>query len=84
LVLALHVVLLGGYTLGCHSLRHAVGVIRDKISGNNASLKLYKCVCCLNKRHMLWALMSLIWVGFSDVYIRMCALGIWTDWKILI
>jgi len=32
---------------------------------------------------MLWAWMSLVWVGFSDVYVRLCSMGIWTDWRIL-
>jgi len=25
--------------------------------------------------------MSLIMVAFSDVYIRLCAMGIWHDWR---
>jgi hypothetical protein len=31
---------------------------------------------------MLWAWMSLFWVGFSDVYVRLCSMGIWHDWRI--
>jgi hypothetical protein len=31
---------------------------------------------------MLWAWMSLFWVGFSDLYVRLCAMGIWHDWRI--
>jgi hypothetical protein len=27
--------------------------------------------------------MSLFWVGFSDLYVRLCSLGIWHDWRIL-
>jgi len=34
-------------------------------------------------RHMLFAWLSLVWVGFSDLYVRLCATGTWTDWKIL-
>ena len=33
LVLAVNVVLLGGYTFGCHSLRHVVGGFMDRLSG---------------------------------------------------
>jgi hypothetical protein len=40
-------------------------------------------VTCLNRRHMLWAWMSLFWVGFTDLYVRLCSMGIWHDWKIL-
>src|SRR6185436_8782471 len=57
LVLALNVVLLGGYTFGCHSLRHVVGGFMDRLSGKPVRYNLYKCVSCLNRRHMLWAWM---------------------------
>jgi len=43
----------------------------------------YSRVSWLNERHMLFAWMSLFWVGFSDVYVRLCASGVWTDWRIL-
>jgi hypothetical protein len=26
--------------------------------------------------------MSLVWVCFTDLYVRMCAMGIWADWRI--
>jgi len=32
---------------------------------------------------MLWAWVSLFWVGFSDLYVRLCSMGIWHDGKIL-
>jgi hypothetical protein len=83
LVLALNVVLLGGYTFGCHSLRHLVGGFLDQLTRSPARLKMYDCVSCLNRRHMTWAWCSLIWVGFSDLYIRLCSMGVWTDLKIL-
>ncbi|HSR67409.1 MAG TPA: succinate dehydrogenase [Acidobacteriota bacterium] len=83
LVLALNVVLLGGYTLGCHSLRHLVGGYRDRLSKSPAQFASYRCVSCLNRRHMLWAWMSLFWVAFSDVYVRACSMGYLTDWRIL-
>lgn len=82
LVLAVNVTLLGGYTFGCHSLRHFVGGFMDRLSGKPVRHNLYKCVSCLNRRHMLWAWMSLFWVGFTDIYIRMCSMGVWSDWRI--
>ena len=82
-VLALNVVLLGSYTLGCHSLRHLVGGRKDCISGSAVQQTAYDCVSCLNRRHMLYAWLSLIWVGFSDVYVRLCSMGVWTDFRIL-
>jgi hypothetical protein len=83
LVLATNVVLLGGYTFGCHSLRHAVGGFMDRLSGAPIRRKAYWCVSCFNRKHMIWAWMSLFWVAFSDIYVRLCAMGIWTDWRII-
>ena len=34
-------------------------------------------------RHMLWAWISLFSVGFADLYVRLCAMGVWHDWRIL-
>ena len=82
IVLALNVTLLGGYTLGCHSLRHLIGGRRDEVSKSPACAKAYGCVSCLNRRHMLWAWMSLFMVGFADLYIRLCSMGVWRDVRI--
>ena len=82
-VLAINSVLLGGYTFGCHSLRHMVGGFMDRLSGAPVRRKVYMCVSCFNRKHMLWAWMSLFWVAFSDIYIRLCSLGTWTDLRIL-
>ena len=83
IVLAINVVLLGGYTFGCHSLRHLVGGFLDQPSKAPICQKGYNCVSCFNRRHMLWAWMSLFWVGFTDLYVRLCSMGIWTDLRIL-
>ena len=82
LVLATNVVLLGGYTLGCHSLRHLIGGCLDQLSKSPARKAAYDCAGCFNRRHMLWAWMSLFSVMFADLYVRMCAMGIWTDRRI--
>jgi hypothetical protein len=82
LVLTLNAILLGCYTLGCHSLRHLIGGISDVISRSPIRKTAYDCVSCLNARHMRFAWFSLVWVGFSDLYVRMCAMGVWTDWRL--
>ena len=82
-VLAMNVGLLGSYTLGCHSLRHLVGGGHDRMAGSPVRRSTYDCVSCLNRRHMLYAWMSLVWVGFSDVYVRLCSMGIWSDLRLL-
>jgi hypothetical protein len=83
LVLAANVTLLSCYTFGCHSIRHIVGGVKDRLSGTPVRKGAYDCVSCLNQRHMLFAWCSLFSVGFSDLYIRMCSMGVWTDWRIL-
>jgi hypothetical protein len=79
LVLAVNDVLLAGYAFGCHSLRHLVGGRLDSLSGAPLREKCYGCVSAFNRKHMPWAWMSLFSVGFADFYVRMCAMGIWTD-----
>jgi hypothetical protein len=83
LIMIINPILLGCYTLGCHSLRHLVGGRKDEISKAPARQAAYNCVSCLNRRHMLWAWLSLFWVGFTDIYIRLCSMGILTDWRIV-
>ncbi|HXE79784.1 MAG TPA: hypothetical protein VNK41_03475 [Vicinamibacterales bacterium] len=82
LILIANVILLGGYTLGCHSLRHLVGGCKDEVSRYPVRDNAYRCVSCLNRRHMVWAWTSLFSVAFSDVYIRLCSMGVWSDWRI--
>ncbi|MEE2636241.1 MAG: succinate dehydrogenase, partial [Acidobacteriota bacterium] len=83
LVLAINVILLASYTFGCHSLRHLVGGKHDCIASSLVRRPAYDCVSCLNRRHMMFAWFSLVWVGFSDVYVRLCAMGILTDLRLL-
>ena len=83
LVLAVNVVLLACYTFGCHSLRHLIGGRADEISRPALRKTSYACVSCLNRRHMLFAWSSLFSVMFADLYVRLCAMGIWRDWRIV-
>jgi hypothetical protein len=82
LVLALNVCLLASYTFGCHSLRHLIGGAKDEISKSPLCEKAYNCVSCFNARHMMWAWFSLFGVAFADIYVRLCSMGIWHDWRI--
>ena len=83
LVLTINPILLGGYTFGCHVYRHLVGGRHDHLSELGPRKKVYDCVSCLNRRHMLWAWLSLFWVGFTDFYVRMVAAGCWHDFRLL-
>lgn len=83
LVLTINVVLLAGYTFGCHSLRHLVGGGCDVLSDKPVRKGLWAWVSKLNRKHMLWAWLSLFWVGFTDFYVRMCSMGVITDIRLL-
>ena len=79
IILTLNPIFLGLYTFGCHSFRHLIGGFLDSKSKAPSCAKTYNCVSCLNTRHMLWAWVSLFWVGFTDIYVRLCATGHFND-----
>jgi hypothetical protein len=83
IILVMNVILLGSYTLGCHSLRHLVGGRNDTLSNKPVQHTLWRWVSALNGKHMMFAWFSLFWVGFSDVYVRLCSMGYITDIRIL-
>jgi hypothetical protein len=83
LVLLLNVVFLYLYCTGCHSLRHLIGGRVDELCKSPVRKQAYSFVSCLNRRHMVWAWASLFSVGFADLYVRMCSMGVWNDWRIL-
>jgi hypothetical protein len=83
LVLIANCVFLSLYLFGCHSLRHIVGGFKKQLSRAPMGLACYTCVSGLNSRHMLWAWCSLVSVGFSDLYVRLCSMGVWSDVRIL-
>jgi hypothetical protein len=89
LVMLANVALLTGFTFGCNSLRHLAGGRLDCFScpGNIArargGYKAWRFVTWFNERHALWAWLSLFSVGFTDLYIRLCAMGIWSDIRIV-
>jgi hypothetical protein len=83
LILATNVVLLSSYTLGCHAMRHIVGGFKDEVSKSAMCDGAYACSSALNYKHQLFAWLSLFTVGLCDLYVRLCSMGIWTDFRIL-
>ena len=55
----------------------------DELTKSPTQKTAYDCVSCLNRYHMLWAWASLFWVAFSDLYVRLCSMGVWSDWRII-
>ena len=86
LIMLFNVIALTGFSFGCNSLRHLVGGKLDCFSCSATARTRYKLwggVTILNLRHMEWAWVSLFSVGFTDLYIRLCAMGIWHDVRII-
>ena len=77
-----NVVLLTGYSLSCHSLRHLVGGRLDCFSCTRARrvrYTLWQRLTDLNRNHMWWAWTSLITVTSADIYVRLLATGVVPD-----
>jgi hypothetical protein len=83
LLLAANVIFLACYTLGCHAMRHIVGGYKDELSQRKAQKVAYDCSSCLNRWHMNWAYISLFSVALSDLYVRLCSIGVITDYRLL-
>src|SRR5262249_20122698 len=83
LVLTANVVLLGSYTLGCHSLRHLVGGGKDVHSDKPVRKACYDCVPALNGLHMPSAGLAPFGVALADLYVRLCSMGVIRDWRIV-
>lgn len=77
-----NVILLSGYTFGCHAFRHLVGGNLDCFScarGGMLRARLWSRVGRLTAHHAAWAWLSLVSVGLADVYVRMLGAGVITD-----
>lgn len=81
-LMLVNVVLLSGYTLGCHALRHLAGGGLDCFSCSTsarARYQLWKGISVLNVRHDRWAWASLASVAATDIYIRLLIAGVLID-----
>jgi hypothetical protein len=84
LVLLINPILLGAYTFGCHSFRHLIGGQLNCFTCDNASRTrhgAWQRVSWLNQRHMLFAWLSLVWVGLADLYVRLVSMGVIHDYS---
>jgi hypothetical protein len=79
LVLVANAALLTLYSLSCHSCRHLCGGHLDVFSKAPRRHTIWQAVSRLNEHHMLFAWVSLIWVGLTDLYVRLLAMGVIHD-----
>jgi hypothetical protein len=86
IVMTLNAIFLASFTFGCNSFRHVIGGNLNCYSCsafNKVRHKGWKFSTFFNGHHMQWAWISLFWVGFTDFYVRMVAMGVITDLRIL-
>ena len=83
IILTINPILLIGYTFGCHAFRHLIGGKKDCFTCPNGKpafrFRVWKGASWLNGHHMMWAWISMIWVAFTDIYVRMVSSGYWID-----
>ncbi len=82
-VMWINVILLAGYTFSCHSCRHLCGGSVNMFSKAPARYGLWRLITRLNEQHPLYAWLSLVSVGLTDLYIRLVSMGIIRDLRIL-
>jgi hypothetical protein len=82
-IMLTNVVLLSGYTFGCHAARYLVGGYLDSFHGKSLRFRLWELTTRLNVRHSRWAWVSLFSVALTDVYIRLNAMGVIADPRIV-
>lgn len=83
LVLLANVFFLSLYSFSCHSCRHLCGGYLDSFSKSPARYRMWHVVSRLNERHMLFAWISLIWVALTDLYVRLVAMGVIHDLRLI-
>jgi hypothetical protein len=75
LMLVINAILLWLYSVSCHSCRHIVGGRLRHFSKHPVRYWTWGVVSKLNQRHMQFAWISLVWVGLTDLYVRLVASG---------
>jgi hypothetical protein len=79
LILIINAMLIGAYTLSCHSCRHIMGGRIKHFSKHPIRYKAWGIVTKFNAKHMQLAWVSLVWLAVTDFYIRSLATGAISD-----
>ncbi|HEV8642479.1 MAG TPA: hypothetical protein VGV13_15410 [Methylomirabilota bacterium] len=83
LLMTANVVLIALYTFSCHFCRYLVGGRFDRFHLRPVALRLFQAVSWLNGRHGNYAILSLLSVGLTDLYIRLLSMGVVSDPRIV-
>jgi hypothetical protein len=83
LLMTVNVALIALYTFSCHACRYLLGGHHDRFHGRPIAYRLFTAISWLNGSHGNYAILSLLSVGLTDLYIRLLALGWITDPRIV-
>jgi hypothetical protein len=83
IVLVANAALLTLYSLSCHSCRYLCGGYLDSFKGASLRYRLWRWTNVLNPRHPQFAWVSLFGVALADLYVRLVAMGVITDPRIV-
>ncbi|NNN21066.1 MAG: hypothetical protein HKL80_03585 [Acidimicrobiales bacterium] len=75
LIFIINAVLIWLYTLSCHACRHLCGGHTNTFSKAPVRYWFWKKISVINPHHMLFAWLSLVWIGFTDFYVYLVAMG---------
>jgi len=70
------------YSSSCHACRHLCGGNVNQFSKHKLRYRVWRILTPLNHRHMEIAWVSLFWVAFTDLYVRLVASGVIHDPKL--
>jgi len=79
LVLCANALFLWSYSLSCHACRHLCGGNVKQFSKHRVRHRIWTLLTPLNARHMQIAWISLGFVAFTDLYVRLVASGVFGD-----
>jgi len=82
IVLVANATLLWLYSISCHACRHLCGGQVRSFKDHPLRYRFWKFVTPLNAKHMNLAWVSLIFVALTDVYVRLVASGVISDYKL--
>ncbi|MEX2393215.1 MAG: hypothetical protein WD826_01925 [Actinomycetota bacterium] len=82
LVFLVMIVTMSLYMLSCHSCRHAIGGHTNQFSKAPLRYRSWKFVTKLNAKHGPFAIASLFWIPITDIYVRLLAADMITDFRL--
>ncbi len=82
-IMTVNVLLIAVYTFSCHACRYLLGGRHDRFHGRPMSYLLWSLISRINVQHDVYALASLVSVGLADLYIRLLAMGVISDPRVL-